>query len=398
MDTKTSIISLSGFQYGYNTSIIAAAILFFSKSFSLSPLQQGFVASAVMMGAALSCFFSAPLSNSIGRKWTTFLGTCLFFLGVALSSFSPSYSLFFLGRFIVGIAAGIAVLIPPIYLIEISPPHKRGSAANANQVGIGIGSLLAYTLGYALSFSENWRLMLVLGLIPAAFQIISLFFIPESPAMKEQKDSAKASSSQLRNILGEPYRPKLLLGLTLCACQSLIGAPAIFYFTPILFESGGFQNPSKALLMTMLIGCVYFVGILISFWTVDNWGRRWLVLASALGMSGTLLFLSLLYFFHLPFLNEAMLAGLLFFIIAYAVGLGPVPPLVVGEITPTPLRAHAMTLTGFVGMATNYLVTLTCPLLLEKLSLGGLFLVYGIFGVLGFLFFLYKLPETKSTN
>jgi SP family galactose:H+ symporter-like MFS transporter len=396
MNKKVILTSLSGFQYGYNTSIIAAAILFLSVDFSLTAFEQGFAASAIMLGAALSCLFSAPLSNSIGRKGTLFLGACLFFIGICLSSMAPVYALFLGGRFIVGLASGIAILVPPIYLIEISPPHQRGSAANANQVGMGIGSLLAYGLGYALSFSENWRAMLAVGLLPAFCQLISLFSIPESPAMGECAPAK--GSSHWKELLGTSYRPRLLLGLSLCACQSLIGAPAVFYFTPTLLEQGGFQTPSSALLVTLLIGCAYFIGILISFWTVDHWGRRWLVLVSSMGMSISLWLLALFSSLHLSFLNEAMWIGLLIFIIAYAVGLGPVPPLVVGEITPTRLRAHAMTLTGFVGMAMNYLVTLTCPLLLEKISLSGTFFLYGFFGILGFSFFLWRLPETKGKN
>jgi SP family sugar:H+ symporter-like MFS transporter len=395
LNKKTIVTSLSGFQYGYNTSIIAAAILFLKTSFSLTPIEQGWVASTVLLGAFFSSFFTGTLANLLGRKWTNFLGTLFFLFGVGLSTVAPNYPLLLTGRFIVGIAGAIAIIVPPIYLIETAIPKERGAAANFNQIGIALGSLIAYLSGYFLSNLGSWRLMFVLGLIPGIAQIVGLFFIPESPFRDEAR--IQEGNGSWKSLFEPSNRPRFFLGLLLCAFQSLIGAPAIFYFTPTLFESAGIEA-TEALLTTVFIGTTYLAGILASLLTIDSWGRRKLTLLSAGGMSFSLALIAFLFYIGSPWLSLVMIPGILLFIFCYAIGLGPVPPVVIGEITPTRLRGDAMALTGLFGLLMNTLVTLTCPVLLNTLGLGNTLAIYASLGIVGLIIFFKKLPETKGKS
>lgn len=43
------------------------------------------------------------------------------------------------GRIIVGVGIGISSYIAPLYISEISPPHRRGALVSLNQLAITIG-------------------------------------------------------------------------------------------------------------------------------------------------------------------------------------------------------------------------------------------------------------------
>jgi MFS family permease len=65
-------------------------------------------------------------SDYIGRRYTIFLACILFLLGAILEGYGPSYAIIKTGRCIAGIGAGIAIVIAPVYAVEISSPSSRG--------------------------------------------------------------------------------------------------------------------------------------------------------------------------------------------------------------------------------------------------------------------------------
>ncbi len=390
LDKNLTVPSLSGFQYGYNTSIIAGAILFLTSAFALSPFQEGLVVGMAMIGICLASF-SAILANYIGRKTTLFISVFFFLAGCLLSAFGPHYTALLIGRLFVGIGSGIAIVVAPTYLVEVAPVESRGSALNLNQIGIASGSLLAYAAGYFFSFSGNWKGMFALGLIPAVIQLIGLFFIRESVEKK-----GELASASWKRLLNPSYLSRFKLVLLLAFFQAISGANAIFFFAPRVFEKVGFVGTQSSLLSTVCIGIVYLGAILLSFWLVDRLGRRILLLTSFAGMGLSLLVVVFFSYLHSPWLDVVSIISILFYIAFFAVGVGPVPPIVIGEISPLQVRAHAMTLMGLIGWVVNYGIAITFLPMMESLTTEGTFLIYAAFCLVSCLLFYKKLPETKQ--
>jgi MFS family permease len=389
------IPSLSGFQFGYGMSIIAGALVFIAKTFSLTPMQEAFMASTAMLGAMSAAVFAGTLANIVGRKQTLMLSVWIFFAGSFFSAFATSETILLLGRFLLGFGGGIATIVAPLYLVEISSLDSRGAAVNLYQVGISLGSLAAYLLGYVLAPSGNWRWMLGVGALPALVQGISLFFIPESGSKKSQEIAAHAS---WKHLLKPAYRSRLFLAISLSLIQALTGASAIFYFAPRIFALVGFTGEKGPLLATLWIGVIYLLCTWVSFEVVDRLGRRFLLLASLVGMIVSLGAVSLAYALGSPWLDWISITGLLVNIGAYSLGVGPVPPLVIGEISPLEIRGHTMTLAGFSGWIGNYLIALTFLPLFDRLGLAGTFSLYIFFSLLGLGLLWKKLPETKQKS
>lgn len=372
------IVALSGLQYGYNTSIIAGALLFVTQVFSLTPIQQGVVTSITLFGAVVASAFAGTLADRIGRRSSLGLSVLCFVAGCALSMLANNPSVLLAGRLFVGLGSGLATIVAPLYLVEAAPPEIRGKAANLNQIGISLGSLLAFGAGYLFGKHGDWRLMFGVGIIPALVQWVGLFFVQEIRVQRQQ--------FAWKELIAPEYRARLRLGLALMVFQALCGVSALMYFAPQLFQSVGVDTQA-ALRAGVALSIGYTLAIFASSWLVDRLGRRRLLLLSLVGIVA-----------GLGIASVAPVTGIALACAAYGLGVGPVPPLVVGEFSPDALRSHAMTVVGLGGWATNYLVVLTCLPLTHRFGLGPVFAVYAAFCLMAFMLVLRKLPETKQKS
>ncbi len=84
-------------------------------------------------------------------------------------------------RIIEGFALGMYNVLAGIFIGEMVPTNKRNKYIATQQLMTFIGAFLSFWIGYALTFSSNWRLMFGLGAVPAIIILILIFKIPESP-------------------------------------------------------------------------------------------------------------------------------------------------------------------------------------------------------------------------
>lgn len=93
-------------------------------------------------------------------------------------SLASSIRMLIVGRLIAGLGIGIAAMVVPIYLAEISPNAYRGRLIAANTCSIAIGQLVSILVCIGLN---SWRWMLAVSIFPPAAQMLGLLYCPESP-------------------------------------------------------------------------------------------------------------------------------------------------------------------------------------------------------------------------
>jgi len=54
-------------------------------------------------------------------------------------AFSPTILVLMIGRFIIGLGVGVAAMVVPVYLSEISPTHLRGRIVTINILTLCFG-------------------------------------------------------------------------------------------------------------------------------------------------------------------------------------------------------------------------------------------------------------------
>lgn len=321
------IVSMGGFVFGFDASVISGVVGFVTVEFNLTPIQSGFVVAAPTLSGLLGTMMIGPLSDALGRKKILISIAFLYVLSAVASAFATSYFMLVAARSIGGIAF-TSLMIAPMYIGEISPAHLRGRRVSINQLNIVVGLSAAYFANYfILNLSTSgaewvsnlgldvntWRWMLGLEIIPALVFFLALFFIPNSPRwlilkgrheeaqevlntlLPEQEaliefDLIEHSSAvqteslweRIGDVLGPKMRLALLIGLIVGVAQQITGINAIFFYAPTIFEQSGIGT-NAAFAQAVLVGIINVVFTIFAMALIDLWGRRPLLI---LGLSG----------------------------------------------------------------------------------------------------------------
>jgi SP family myo-inositol transporter-like MFS transporter 13 len=164
-------------------------------------VERELAVSLALLGAFFGSLLAGPSSDQVGRKPVIIVSSFLFLIGTLVMTFAATIATLMIGRLIVGLGVGIASMIVPVYLSELSPTRKRGGVVAIFVVAITVGQLLATVI--ALLCGRNWRLMIFIAAIPAGVQLIWMFFMPESPRFLARKLQNEQCLCSLRRVYPE---------------------------------------------------------------------------------------------------------------------------------------------------------------------------------------------------
>lgn len=424
----SAIAALAGLLFGFDTGIISGALLFIQKDFLLNSGVSELVVSSVLIGAMAGSLLSGRLTDGLGRRKVMLVISGLFIVGTLLASFAWGIVTLILGRIILGFAIGIGSYAAPLYIAEAAPFQWRGGLVTLNQLAITIGILSAYIVSYIfVDTQDSWRWMFLVGIIPAIFLAVGMAFLPESPRwlIKQQRLlEARKTLEYLRNSkhveqeiqeiqksldhktigfreLFAPWiRPVLLLGIFLGFLQQVTGINTVIYYAPHIFQMAGFQDASTAILATIGVGALNVVATIGAIFFIDKLGRRPLLFVGLVGMGLSLLFLSFAFQLHemADYMRYCVLAGLLAYVVCFAMSLGALLWLMVSEIFPLEVRGLAMSLAVFSCWFWNFVVSSSFLSMVDNLGISGTFLFYACMCALGLVISYFKVPETKSVS
>jgi MFS family permease len=137
---------------------------------------------------------------------------------------------------------------------------------------------------------------------------------------------------------------------------------------------------------------------------VDKAGRKILLLLSIIVM--TLMLVSLGVFFYIAdnapetakSLGWLPLTSLCVYLIAFALGYGPVPWLMLSEIYSNEYNAVASPLTGAFNWGLAFVITLTFGSISAAIGIGETFWIFAGLSVVGTIFTFMFVPETKGRS
>ncbi|XP_072105725.1 solute carrier family 2, facilitated glucose transporter member 12 isoform X1 [Mobula birostris] len=297
--------SVSGLIFGYELTNISGALLQLDTDFNLTCVQQEILVSSVLIGGVIGSFAGGYIIDRWERRIGIIVTSLCFIVGNIIMSSSSSYMILVLGRIIVGVAITSSVFSACVYLSEIAPPEKRGMVVSLIEFMIVIGVLFAYIINYSFSsFSEGWRWMFAINLIPAVLQIIGMFFVPPSPRFMIRKgydekaslilqkirsysnvdNELTAIKSSLSNESNYTYcdvfraknnmRLRVGIGFGLVFFLQASGQPNVLYYASTILRSVGFASNTTATLASVSVGVVKVLGTPLAMLLLDRVGRK----------------------------------------------------------------------------------------------------------------------------
>ena len=441
---RISLVSaMGGLLFGYDYVVIGGAKPFYERFFDISTSTnlQAWAMSSALVGCIVGAVVSGFVSDRFGRK-KSLLGSAFLFIIASLGTgLSGGFTLFVCFRMLGGIGIGLASALSPMYIAEITPSRIRGRFVSLNQMTIVIGILIAQVVnlliadkvpeGASDSFiaaswngQMGWRWMFWACGVPSTLFFLFTFSIPESPRWllkvgkseaafpvlekiggkeyaQQEVDSIKASLSDasekvdFKALLNPVFAPILIIGIVLAVLQQWCGINTVFNYAEEIFSAAGY-GVSDTLFNIVVTGSVNLIFTFVAMFTVDQWGRKKLMVFGAGGLALNFILLGSAFFFHLK--GVAVLTLVVTAIAIYSMSLAPIVWVILSEIFPNRIRGAAMALATFSLWVACFVLTYTFPLLNKLLGAAGAFWVYSGICILGFIFILQRLPETKGKS
>jgi sugar porter (SP) family MFS transporter len=420
---STIVAALGGLLFGFDTAVIAGATRALTTTFSLSPTALGITVASALYGTILGAMFAGIPGDKFGRRLSLRVLAIFYFLSAIGCAFAWDWNSFVLSRFLGGLAIGGSSVLGPMYIAEIAPARYRGRLVGFFQFNIVFGILLAYFSNYLMGLAglgdAEWRWKLGVAAAPAAFFLLMLFTIPESPRWLV-KMGRTAEAREVLRLTGEPsyeadlqsivtsidaehghasenlfswkYRFPIFLAITIGMFNQLSGINAILYYLNDIFEQAGFSKVSGDL-QAVAIGATNLIFTMIAMTVIDRIGRKTMLLVGALGTAACLAGVSWIFASHA---NQHLLVWLLVgFIAFFAFSQGAVIWVYLSEVFPTRVRANGQALGSFTHWAMNAILSGIFPVIAAT-SGAAPFVFFAVMMVLQFFVVLFWYPETKG--
>lgn len=440
-----------GLLFGYDTSVINGAVNSIAGTatgFGLNGFMSGLSVSGALLGCVVGAWFAGKFADRYGRVRAMLTAAVLFVVSAIGSAFAPGIWSFILFRLLGGLGVGLASVVGPAYIAEVSPTKMRGFLTSFQQFGIGIGmlgSVLVNNLFAKISGGADellwfgvptWRWMLLAMLVPAVIMLVAALRLPETPrylVMKGRYDEAaallrhingtvnpEAKVAQIRATIGAETTPRLAdlrgrtfglkkivwVGIVVALFQQFCGVNIILYYDSSLWRSMGFSE-QQALDISVYRTFAAFIPMVLSMVLIDRVGRRKLL---AFGSAGMTIFLAVAAFgFYHATVTDAglslpgvwapvtLIAVYLFYLI-FCGTWGPAMWVVLGEIFPNNIRAMGVAVATAFNWIGNFIVSTTFPVMQDTLGVGSAYLTYAVFAALSLAFVLKALPETAGVE
>jgi SP family sugar:H+ symporter-like MFS transporter len=445
-----SVAALGGFLFGYDSAVINGAVSAIEDRFSVEPAALGFAVASALLGAAAGAMGAGRFADRFGRLFVMRVAAVLFLVSAVGTGLAPTLELVVLFRVVGGIGVGVASVIAPAYIAEVSPAHIRGRLGSLQQLAIVLGIFMSLLVDYLLAGAagsskdvlwlglEAWRWMFIAMVVPAAAYGALSLTIPESPRYLVATQQTAEAKRVLRRLLGsdgvdlkverirETLRretqpswrdlrgpalgllPIVWVGVGLSVFQQLVGINVIFYYSNVLWEAVGFSE-ADSFKITVITSVVNIATTLIAIASVDRYGRKPLLLIGSVGMTVTLATMAFVFGTAgtttaadgtvTPVLTGAQgpiaLVAANLFVVSFGMSWGPMVWVLLGEKFPNRIRAAALSLAAAAQWVANWVVTVTFPSL-KDISLGLAYGFYAVCALLSLLFVWRWVEETRG--
>ena len=419
-------------------------------NFVIPASHVSLITSILSAGTFFGAIMAGDLADFFGRRPTIVSGCVIFMIGCALqTAYSSGLGLIVAGRLVSGFGVGFVSAIIILYMSEIAPRKVRGAIVSGYQFAITIGLLLASCVVYATQNRRDTGSYRIPIGVQFAWALIlggGIAILPESPRWYVKRGRVDDAANSLCRIRGQPkdsayiqeelaeivanfeYEIELIpqgryidswaacfsgslrnpqsnlrrtiLGTSLQMMQQWTGVNFIFYFGTIFFRDlGTISNPFLISLITTLVNVC---STPLSFWTIERFGRRPLLIWGAMGMWICEMIAGIVGVTRSAgntAATSAQIAFICIYIFFFASTWGPGAWVCIGEIFPIPIRSRGVALSTASNWLWNCIITVITPYMVgtDKGNLGSkVFFIWGALCIVCQVYAYFLVWETKG--
>ncbi len=423
-----AVAALGGLLFGYDTGVISGVIGFLTERFQLDEVMKGWAVSNVLIGCMIGVSVAGTLSDRFGRKKMLIVAAILFAISAVMSALPRNLTEFVIARLIGGVGVGMASMLSPLYIAEVSPANIRGRLVSLNQITIITGMMFVCIVNWLIASPEKeswnvqggWRWMLASEPLPAMVFLVALFFVPESPRwltkqgkrnealailtrisgpqraeeqMEEIEEAISHEGARFRELLRPGIRAALIIAIILAVLQQITGINAVMYYSPEIFKRAD-VSASMALFLAAAIQVVNLLFTFVAIYAVDRVGRKPLLMCTSAAMGISLVLLGTAFFWQLPVWWIVIL--IFAYVASFGLAMGPVVWVVLAEFFPTRPRGRAISVAIFALWVACFSISQTVPWMFKHFGEAGTFWTYAVMCAVTFVFVGRFVPETKG--
>ncbi|KAI1410538.1 general substrate transporter [Hypoxylon sp. FL1857] len=388
------------------------------------------------IGKLIGAIACGRVAERWGRKAAIMVLSIISLVGVTLQTSATTAAQFTIGRIINFAMTGFCIVVVPIYQAECAPKDLRGLINSTIQMIIVFGQLVSSLVNFGtqhIPTDASWRIPVGLQFIVPVFLLALLPFVPESPRWllsKDRPEKAKQSLLRLRGshasddiiqaeidglchatansgkgiwkeVFDVNNRRRTAVAIVAMFGQQITGQAFTSQYSTIFYQQNGFVD--QAFLFTVLANVVSVVGTAMTWFIVDGFGRRPILLIGGFLMGAFLYIVAIISTVPDPTLaaKNAMVASLTLYSCMYCVSWGPISYVVLGETASARVKEKTSLLACCISILTTFVTSFTLPYLLNPpyAALGGK--VGFIYGSICFAFVVvtfFFIPELKGRS
>ncbi|XP_065159203.1 facilitated trehalose transporter Tret1-like isoform X1 [Atheta coriaria] len=393
--------------------------------------ESSWLTAFIFIGAMIGNLITMVIVKKLGRKISLMIMLVPTMLGYLMFALAGDLIAFYFARIFNGLTLGAIMQVVPVYVAEIASKERRGALGCFFAIFLATGQVYVYAVGPSVSFENFQYINLVFPC--SAFILIGLF-VDESPFHFVDKGNMEraqavlarlrpgADDKQLKDELQEisqciavkqeqldykqlfaqgALRKALIIAIALMvSIQVSIINPVVSYMETIFTESDTGISPQMS---SVYVALLQLVVMLVIPHIVDLFGRKILLTIGQIFVTVSITALGAYFFlkgndYDVSALAWLPLASILVFIVAFAVGVGSVTYVVIGEILPDNAKNVMSTISILINNIVAFVILFVFPLLEDGIGSAPTYWIFSGLCALTVLFLIVVLPETKGKS
>jgi len=421
---------------------------------------EGLITSSFVLGALCGALMATYLGEKYGRQRTIMIGACIFTLGAIIQGLSIRFWLFIaVGRLITGLAIGCNGVLCPTYISEVAPAKIRGTLSSCYQLMTTFGIIVASCVNAIIWYNTNvspsdlpksmnektprknddnvssleWRLALLLQIVPGLGLATFMSFLPKSPRWLCSKDrdeeavevlaklnaastsdslvqeelkaiqedvaaTRAAGSSSFGELFSTVIRRRTFITFLMQLFQQWTGINVIMYYQTQIYNKMGFTKVMATVVLPNVNNLVNFLSTFPGMWGIERLGRKTLLIIGSLMMM----------VFHISTFVCSLLAkdgnktmqwiaviSVFLFVFSFAWTWGPVPWVYQAEVFPLRVRVKGSAVGTVSNFLNNWIIGFVGPILMEALDTAT-FLIFAVACFIAWIYSQFYVIECKG--